>query len=311
MPLTIEKNTFLKCILSILIVLYHLHNQIPVGFLKYLDNFGAPIVSLFFFLSGYGLMVSSKKKGVKYLNTFIINRVIKSLILPYILASFIYRLANSNSLPDIQESIKNCYRLGDTSGLLPNSWFVLALLLFYVLFYIVQKGVFKHAIIVLSFSILIYVVETEKAGFDWSWYITAFAFPIGVLYAKKEKKLLLLWEKKKFYYLTLVVFIICIICLKVLHSMYANMVIYMIFPTLVACIMSRFGNYCNLGIVITGIAKCSYEIYLYHGVVMLMLRNNTVYIESNVVYIFSTLIVTLIVSFIMSGVKIRLCSTLS
>lgn len=72
-PLTIEKSAFLKCVLSILIVLFHLHNQIPVGLLKYLDNFGPPIVSLFFFLSGYGLMVCREKKGEKYLDTFFIN----------------------------------------------------------------------------------------------------------------------------------------------------------------------------------------------------------------------------------------------
>ena len=307
-PLTIEKSAFLKCVLSILIVLFHLHNQIPVGLLKYLDNFGPPIVSLFFFLSGYGLMVCREKKGEKYLDTFFINRIIKNLIIPFVLASCIYRLINGSTLPDIQESIYNCYRLGDTAGLLPNSWFVFALFCFYLLFYMVQKGAFKHPVLILSIFILIYVVETVKAGFDWSWYITAFAFPIGVLYATNETRLLHIWQKNSSIVLTMIICVACMACLKSLHSMYANMVIYMIFPSFVACMFSKFGDFHNLGTIINSIAKCSYEIYLYHGVVMLMLRSDVLYIESNTVYIFFTFVITFIVSFIMSNVRIRLCS---
>ena len=82
----------------------------------------------------------------------------------------------------------------------------------------------------------------------------------------------------------------------------------MIFPSFVACIFSKFGDFHNLGTIINSIAKCSYEIYLYHGVVMLMLRSDVLYIESNTVYIFFTLVITFIVSFIMSNVRIRLCS---
>lgn len=50
---------------------------------------GAPIVAVFFFLSGYGLMVSLITKGQKYLDGFLKKRLLK-IVLPLILCSIVF-----------------------------------------------------------------------------------------------------------------------------------------------------------------------------------------------------------------------------
>ena len=50
---------------------------------------GAPIVAVFFFLSGYGLMVSLITKGQKYLDGFLKKRLLK-IVLPLVLCSIVF-----------------------------------------------------------------------------------------------------------------------------------------------------------------------------------------------------------------------------
>ena len=61
----------LKGILAVLIVLHHLTYEIKSPLLQPFHSWGAPIVSVFFFISGYGLMTSYKNKGKHYLSGFI------------------------------------------------------------------------------------------------------------------------------------------------------------------------------------------------------------------------------------------------
>lgn len=71
-----EKTIPLKGLLAILIVIHHLSLYIDHKALYPFQCWGAPIVSLFFFVSGYGLMKSYMKNGKVYLLQFIANRVL-------------------------------------------------------------------------------------------------------------------------------------------------------------------------------------------------------------------------------------------
>ena len=50
---------------------------------------GAPIVAAFFFLSGYGLMVSLIAKGNRYVDGFLKKRLLK-IVLPLVLCSLVF-----------------------------------------------------------------------------------------------------------------------------------------------------------------------------------------------------------------------------
>ena len=101
------------------------------------SQFGSLSVSIFFFLSGYGLMCSYSLKGKKYLEGFCIHRISK-IIIPLLTAYIIYipilRLINHTG--GIIEAIQ---RLFSSNPLLPYSWYVTEITLLYLLFYLVMR----------------------------------------------------------------------------------------------------------------------------------------------------------------------------
>lgn len=75
----VRRTNSLRGVLAILIILHHLSSKIDILFLKWFHDFGAPIVSMFFFVSGYGLIKSYLKKGTAYIDGFLAKRLGKIL----------------------------------------------------------------------------------------------------------------------------------------------------------------------------------------------------------------------------------------
>lgn len=85
----------LRGLLAIGIVLHHLSLRLVEAspdchwiWLQF-SFWGAPIVAVFFFLSGYGLMVSLITKGQEYLDGFLKKRLLK-IVLPLVLCSIVF-----------------------------------------------------------------------------------------------------------------------------------------------------------------------------------------------------------------------------
>lgn len=82
----------LRGVLAMGIVIHHISlrvvDAIPGGMWIFpqFQFWGAPIVAVFFFLSGYGLMVSLITKGENYLDGFLKKRLLK-IVLPLVLCS--------------------------------------------------------------------------------------------------------------------------------------------------------------------------------------------------------------------------------
>lgn len=85
----------LRGIMAIGIVLHHVALRVDAAtpdspwWLSQFCSWGAPIVSVFFFMSGYGLLVSLKSKGTLYLDGFLKKRLSK-VVLPLVLCSVVY-----------------------------------------------------------------------------------------------------------------------------------------------------------------------------------------------------------------------------
>jgi hypothetical protein len=92
---SISSTNILKAILSVILILVHSNMYIESPFLLQFKALGAPIVSIFLFISGYGLINSYISKGEKYFDAFFTKRIwhiLKPFILINVIFQFIYTL---------------------------------------------------------------------------------------------------------------------------------------------------------------------------------------------------------------------------
>ncbi|MGK4268244.1 acyltransferase family protein [Bacteroides fragilis] len=148
------------------------------------SQFGSLSVSIFFFLSGYGLMCSYSLKGKKYLEGFCIHRISK-IIIPLLTAYIIYipilRLINHTG--GIIEAIQ---RLFSSNPLLPYSWYVTEITLLYLLFYLVMRFIPRYKLPALSLAIVFMLAGMLLAGLPHWWINASPCFIIGLWYYKYE-----------------------------------------------------------------------------------------------------------------------------
>ena len=94
-PFTMEATLPLRGVLAMGIVIHHISLRIvdatpdDMWIFSQFQFWGAPIVAVFFFLSGYGLMVSLITKGQEYLDGFLKKRLLK-IVLPLVLCSIVF-----------------------------------------------------------------------------------------------------------------------------------------------------------------------------------------------------------------------------
>lgn len=124
-----EYTTSLRGVCALAIMLCHIRitNFAPLNVFNYLGN---PIVGIFFFLSGYGMLTRIKKCGIdNYMNGFILKRCVP-LFVEYIFVWIFYFVCmflvsgNFNFLKEI---------------ITPHSWFIIMIEVLYIVFYIGYK----------------------------------------------------------------------------------------------------------------------------------------------------------------------------
>lgn len=267
-----------KLIAAIAVVVCHL-------FTFYMHNpawaaesqFGSLSVSIFFFLSGYGLMCSYSLKGKKYLEGFCIHRISK-IIIPLLTAYIIYipilRLINHTG--GVIEAIQ---RLFSSNPLLPYSWYVTEITLLYLLFYLVMRFIPRYKLPALSLAIVFMLAGMLLAGLP-HWRINASpCFIIGLWYYKYEHPIMNQMNKvKKWHFITLILLFLCTYRLDIVQDhiqilsrwryTYASFyLVNILFILLVLYILQKV----NFGKNIKVTQNCYYEIYLMQGTVFLLL----------------------------------------
>lgn len=289
MPFDKSKVLPLKSILALCIILHHLSYRTDI--LMPFRPLGAPIVALFFFISGYGLMYNYMRKGKYYLSGFAGKRIIKALLLPFIIALFIYCALNYQSLPSLSEAVSNMIK---GNPILPYSWYVYGILIIYTVFLITAKCFAKNLIVINTIFTILFAFLLSYKGYDRCWYISLLAYPSGLLYSKYEKQIVESWNNNKVLYYSVVPFSMVLLALLVateneLAYMFAYILIPLVFVnTLSKVNIERLGRV-KIIILISGL---SYELYLSQGIAMSLLRSRYLYIDSHPLYIVITLLVT-------------------
>lgn len=178
---------------------------VPIGYL---------FVSVFLFCSGYGLYKSYRQKE-NYLKGFIKRRILP-LVLAYYstgLIFFVVRLLMGEKMDGAQIF----YYLSGAQLCNPNAWFVIALPIFYLGFFLAFKfikkdglALFATILVVFLYTLIGTIVDHNNWWMrgEW-WYNSVHLFSIGLLFARFEKPLTA--HVKKFYPLYLILAIVGLI----------------------------------------------------------------------------------------------------
>lgn len=294
-PLDKDRTLGLKGILSVLILFHHIQFLVDIPILFLFSSWGAPIVSLFFFISGYGSTYSYLKKGNGYLDRFFYRRIWKT-IKPFLIITIIYILLEFIDkgcllLPSLLELICK----GNT--ILPYSWFVIAIIIQYLFFFLS----FKHAATMLRK--IIYVLVLTVIGmiimgsihYGRHWWVSSLAFPTGMFYAFKESSWNSILRQKKWriLFMPIACIVILIVVLSKVEALFT--IVYILIPLLVVYLISYVGGSRNKIMMFLG--SISYEIYLFHGVSMHLLRGKHIYVESDYLFVLLVCVCTILFSY--------------
>lgn len=290
----VEQSTYLKGIMAICVVLHHLSQKTETIF-SIFNDFGAIAVGCFFFISGYGLFASYNKKGQAYLVGYPKKRF-KKLLIPFLLVIVLYQIITKFKFLNIlYENIVS----GNVDPILPHSWYIFCAILFYFIFYIIftiTQNKVLGIIIIYGFTTLLFC-SVLLIHWNEYWCKSLYLFPMGITYKYIENKIL----NKSSLWIVAILFIIftTIISLYTLQFKHmglclANIAPYIfILPLTVIPISSKFLNY---------LGDISYEIYLVQGVVFYIFRNNLIYIKSDYIFIFVSLIGIITLAFIIKNI---------
>ena len=306
--LSVKSTSGLRGFLALGIIFHHLSPLVKSG--EEFSNFsymGTYIVSIFFFLSAYGLYVQNERRE-NYLDNFLVKRLSK-IIVPFFIISLIYifyRFVNGQ-LIDLNFFI-NLFKKGST--IIYNGWFVDIIILMYIFFYISFK-LFQNkflSIVLNTIFIICYICLAIKLGYNFWWYNSALTFAIGLIWAKNQNKIDRVIEKYYFIVIILVTVLLFVshkydVLLKYLHiedsysyALAANLdnIIFTIYFIVVFLKKINFSN-----VYLTLIGRISFELYMIHGLVISMLGK--IFVSSRVNDVLFTLFV-LIVSLIFAWI---------
>ena len=267
--------------------------------------------------------MTSYLKKENYLKDFWNKRIMKIVIL-YIIAIIFtilaYLLTRQLSLRKIFNS------LVEGEPVVRFSWYVLAIIILYIVFYLSAKFLKKKKMIniaVFGGTILYCIVVNNILGFNNWWVNSCFAFFIGIYWASyKEKYAITLEEKNKIirYAIMLSIILFAIIGIQFLTSGYAIMdiindtdladdIMREPIPVIninIICIALLFVLFTILekmrlnDKVFTFLGNISFEIYLYHGLVMYLLRNPRFYCRIDYLYVILVIGLSIILAKLMN-----------
>lgn len=285
----------MKAVMALMIVADHMALFYGVSFLRPFIEFGAPIVSVFFFISGYGLQVSYCKRRDDYLNHFFSRRFWKVLA-PYLIATALFCILIWDPDKNWGKDLLSTFTEG--KPILPFSWFVIELLYFYLAFFVSYRfflGPWRLFVMCIFMALLFYL--SIHLHYGNGWWISSLAFPAGIVFATQEKRVYSFLEGSpaRYWFSQLVlaiVFILCYLGGRLLGKYYLWTVCYICIPLIVALVVARLPLERLNVKAVSFLATISYEIYLCQGIAMEVLRGRF-YIQNNALFVISVYALTI------------------
>lgn len=294
-----EYITFIRGICALAIMLCHIRKT-DFALLNVFNYIGNPIVGIFFFLSGYGMLTRIKQVGIdNYMNNFVAKRCVP-LFVEYIFVwvfYFVCMFLVSGNLNFLNKSI-----------ITPHSWFIIMIEVLYIVFFIGYK-LFKENLngliaFVASFE-LIATVGLSLLGAGEFWYVSLFCFAGGMIFASLNL------SKKKTLPLLLGFGVLAVIStgveyvlsdkrnIIVLWALIYNVSIVSL--AIVALSVGRYVRFKNPAFELCG--KMSLEIYLFHGVFQFVFKEIKPIYNNSLLYGAMIILCTLFASYSVMKIK--------
>lgn len=269
-----NRTNALKGFAAILIVLGHLGLTVQSGAsLPILKQTGMFVVTIFFALSGYGLVLSYKASSCKLMGYW--KKRLLTVILPYAIFTVIYilvrmYLGESISAKSVAMSFVN------GTPLVRYSWFVEVIIVCYAAFWVLAK-LAKDDVSFMCFGMTVFTVifclGMKKLGFESFWYNTVISFTIGMLWANNRRDFAEKLKKHLIAYLlgTLLIFACIVYCTRVLWwwGDLGEMLVTSVFVIFV--LMLQYLVPARSNAVTRFIGDISFEMYMSHGAFIMLL----------------------------------------
>lgn len=180
-----SKVNLLKTILPAFIILNHISNR---GFndcgLHFFGSYGYVVMYLFFAMSGYGLVISYIKNE-KYINDFL-KKSLSKLFVPYLITLVLFVIYRFVEGIDQIEY----FREKGLMMLVPTSWYIYVLSLFYIFYFLVfryVKSSLAVKVVLVCALVIGYRIAAPYLGVEAWRYERCPAFCLGMMFALLDK----------------------------------------------------------------------------------------------------------------------------
>lgn len=287
--LTKDTTNVCKGFAIVIIMLAHISNLFNI---RYMTPCGAWGVSIFLFLSGYGLELSYRKNGLK---DFVKKRLLTA-YLPFVVIELITIVGYFSSIDNIALCVIKSLLL--IEPIHPYGWYMQCLFIYYITFYIskvffVDTKWFKWVVyLIVSLLTLCFLRSLFKQQI--------FTFVLGVFVADNKEKLVKYFDSIKLFVLFFIIgfFMIAlrqINAIRLLPDIIYNLLISIESTCLMLATMGAFNVLINKlpGFMFIGLNKVgqiSFELYLIHAfVIIFILAKNLTYLNILIFFIVSIL----------------------
>ena len=288
-----DNTDCLKGMFSLAVILCHIRGQLDcfndtiMG--QLLTVMGYLSVAVFFFLSGYGLNYSYKKKGIEYINQFPIRRIAPfyfMCIFSVIIYAVYYVL-----IKGVLVSVKSFVMFLLFGGtIIINGWYLQTILLFYILFWCVFKNVKnqKWRIVFITLGAAMYCATCIVLKYDLYWYDAVFAYPLGMIWCDYKSDIDTYLKNNKCYFITIclifIIFSITLLLGNLLMFNYMMVICKWISAIAFVLLIIMLIKKVRIDYKITRwLGKYFFEIYMIHGMFLYIFKEN-VKLENELIY---------------------------
>lgn len=296
-----------KGISAIFIMLGHIivPDMVPVWISFFLS--GSLWVGVFFFYSGYGLMISIENKS-DYLKGFWIRKI-RTIFFPFMIAETLYYFVVNIGFKNEPISFSSLLRvLGGIHLVNKVLWYVIELLVLCLLFYLFE--ILKIKTIFWLVLYVLFIIISAALDIDTCWYMSTIGFILGIYYKQTNFLIKKIYENKIVCRLIIVIFCLMYTLMKwialsgrknifglipVNYFIVAlTMLLVPLFLIVVMIVSEKF--YGGRMYVWTKLGQLSYHLYLYHMLVAAVIWHY--FGKNNITTIFIA-IISIVLSIIM------------
>lgn len=298
--ITQEDGVSLRGAATLAVMMHHLSLSAKQGILLhgFFDSqVAVNAVTLFFFLSGYGMQKQYMAKGDIYRKNFMKKRF-PTVLIPFAVVAVLYWVIYyALGDPYTWDELLSDIRAG--IPFVAYSWFMIAIMVFYLFFWLLMS-IFRRRVqwmpIAACGCYLLYAFTCIKLKYLMLWYDTAHLFPVGMFFAVHEQKLLKALKNRYLYITIIIIGLICGTVCTLYPILVWPMSVRLYYFVSISRVLSLTTVIVLLQLkikidnpVLRYIGKISMETYLLHGLIFYLLRGDYYHLKSEPLFCFLSL----------------------